>query len=205
MKKVFCRRRCSPVRRRVHQRLVTGRLQNRGELDVNYCDENGDLVADLPKDQKKWKNPSTLVWAYTPVEDPPSTRRSSRRSRSTLPPAPAKGRVLPGAEQRCRDRGHAFRPPARGGFLDRSDRVRGERRWRDSVCSEGLREGFSGLQPDHGGQGKQQPDQAHRPQGQEGRAYLAVVELGQHGAARAVPERRHHARERLHGGLFRQT
>lgn len=44
--------------------------KNRGELDVNYCDENGDLVADLPKDPKKWKNPSTLVWAYTPVEDP---------------------------------------------------------------------------------------------------------------------------------------
>lgn len=44
--------------------------KNRGELDTNYCDENGDLVADLPKDQKKWKNPSTLVWAYTPVEDP---------------------------------------------------------------------------------------------------------------------------------------
>lgn len=44
--------------------------KNRGELDQNYCDENGDLVADAPKDQKKWKNPSTLVWAYTPVEDP---------------------------------------------------------------------------------------------------------------------------------------
>ena len=44
--------------------------KNRGELDVNYCDENGDMVADLPKDPKKWKDPSTLVWAYTPVEDP---------------------------------------------------------------------------------------------------------------------------------------
>ena len=44
--------------------------KNRGDLDLNYCDENGDLVADLPKDQKKWKDPSTLVWAYTPVEDP---------------------------------------------------------------------------------------------------------------------------------------
>ena len=43
--------------------------KNRGELDVNYCDENGDMVADLPKDPKKWKDPSTLVWAYTPVED----------------------------------------------------------------------------------------------------------------------------------------
>lgn len=44
--------------------------KNRGELDANYCDDNGDLVADLPKDKKRWKNPSTLVWAYTPVEDP---------------------------------------------------------------------------------------------------------------------------------------
>jgi phosphonate transport system substrate-binding protein len=44
--------------------------KNRGELDTNYCDDNGDLVADVPKDKKRWKNPSTLVWAYTPVEDP---------------------------------------------------------------------------------------------------------------------------------------
>ena len=35
--------------------------KSRGDLDANYCDENGDLVADLPKDPKKWKNPSTLV------------------------------------------------------------------------------------------------------------------------------------------------
>jgi phosphonate transport system substrate-binding protein len=43
---------------------------NRGMLDDLYCDENKDLVADLPKDQSKWRNPSTLVFAYTPVEDP---------------------------------------------------------------------------------------------------------------------------------------
>jgi phosphonate transport system substrate-binding protein len=35
-----------------------------------YCDANKDLVADLPTDQKKWKNPSTIVFTYTPVEDP---------------------------------------------------------------------------------------------------------------------------------------
>src|SRR5919108_6327084 len=29
--------------------------RNRGELDVMYCDENGDLVADAPKDPKHWK------------------------------------------------------------------------------------------------------------------------------------------------------
>ncbi len=50
--------------------LAQNACKNRGELDQNYCDENSDLVADLPKDSKKWKNPSTLVWAYTPVEDP---------------------------------------------------------------------------------------------------------------------------------------
>jgi len=44
--------------------------KNRGELDALYCDENKDLVADTPKDSKRWKNPSTLVFTYTPVEDP---------------------------------------------------------------------------------------------------------------------------------------
>lgn len=44
--------------------------KNRGTLDEMYCDENGDLVADSPKDPKDWKDPSTLVFTYTPVEDP---------------------------------------------------------------------------------------------------------------------------------------
>jgi phosphonate transport system substrate-binding protein len=43
---------------------------NRGELDRLYCDENGDLVADPPKDPAEFADPSTLVFAYTPVEDP---------------------------------------------------------------------------------------------------------------------------------------
>lgn len=42
----------------------------RGALDVNYCDENGDMVADLPNDSSEWQNPNTLIFAYTPVEDP---------------------------------------------------------------------------------------------------------------------------------------
>jgi phosphonate transport system substrate-binding protein len=44
--------------------------KNRGELDPLYCDEDGDLTADPPKDAKKYRNPSTLVFTYTPVEDP---------------------------------------------------------------------------------------------------------------------------------------
>ena len=42
----------------------------RGDLDKAYCDRNGDLVADAPTDPKQLVNPSTLIFAYTPVEDP---------------------------------------------------------------------------------------------------------------------------------------
>jgi phosphonate transport system substrate-binding protein len=44
--------------------------KNHGDLDPMYCDEDGNLVADTPKDPKKLKNPNTLVFTYTPVEDP---------------------------------------------------------------------------------------------------------------------------------------
>ncbi|MEX1080846.1 MAG: phosphate/phosphite/phosphonate ABC transporter substrate-binding protein [Halofilum sp. (in: g-proteobacteria)] len=43
---------------------------NRGALDERYCDANGDLVADTPSDPSQQVNPDTLVFAYTPVEDP---------------------------------------------------------------------------------------------------------------------------------------
>ena len=42
----------------------------RGELDTNYCDEDKNMVAEAPKDKSKWKDPNTLVFAYTPIEDP---------------------------------------------------------------------------------------------------------------------------------------
>ena len=43
---------------------------NHGELDAQYCDANKDLVADTPTDASKLKTPSTIVFTYTPVEDP---------------------------------------------------------------------------------------------------------------------------------------
>src|SRR5262247_3732770 len=49
---------------------ATDDCKNRGELDKMYCDANGDMVADAPADSKKWKNPGTIVFTYTPVEDP---------------------------------------------------------------------------------------------------------------------------------------
>lgn len=39
-------------------------------MDARYQDTNGDLVADAPTNPKDWIDPSTLVFAYTPVEDP---------------------------------------------------------------------------------------------------------------------------------------
>jgi phosphonate transport system substrate-binding protein len=42
----------------------------RGTLDKRFCDRNGDLVADAPADPKHWVDPATIVFAYTPVEDP---------------------------------------------------------------------------------------------------------------------------------------
>jgi len=42
----------------------------RGTLDKVYCDRNGDLTADLPSDPKRIVNPSALIFAYTPTEDP---------------------------------------------------------------------------------------------------------------------------------------
>ncbi len=42
---------------------------HRGALDDAFCDENRDLVADLPPPARQ-REPSTLVFAYTPVEDP---------------------------------------------------------------------------------------------------------------------------------------
>src|SRR5690554_259925 len=43
---------------------------NRGDLDTMYCDANNDLVADTPTDPAKLNTPSTVVFTYTPVEDP---------------------------------------------------------------------------------------------------------------------------------------
>ena len=42
----------------------------RGTLDKQYCDRDGDQIADLPIDPADWINPDTLIFAYTPVEDP---------------------------------------------------------------------------------------------------------------------------------------
>ena len=42
----------------------------RGTLDERYCDVDGDLIADIPSDESQLVDPDTLIFAYTPVEDP---------------------------------------------------------------------------------------------------------------------------------------
>lgn len=42
----------------------------KGTLDARYCDRNNDLVADLPLEVDQWSDPDTLIFSYTPVEDP---------------------------------------------------------------------------------------------------------------------------------------
>ena len=42
----------------------------RGDLDQRYCDRDGDLIADTPTDPAEQLDPDTLIFAYTPVEDP---------------------------------------------------------------------------------------------------------------------------------------
>jgi phosphonate transport system substrate-binding protein len=42
----------------------------RGTLDKMFCDVDGDLVADTPTDPADQVDPDTLIFAYTPVEDP---------------------------------------------------------------------------------------------------------------------------------------
>ncbi len=44
-------------------------------LDSRYTDADGDMVADAPTDPKQWVDPATLIFAYTPVEDPEVYRK----------------------------------------------------------------------------------------------------------------------------------
>jgi phosphonate transport system substrate-binding protein len=40
------------------------------QLDSRYQDNDGDLIADIPADPANQIDPSTLIFSYTPVEDP---------------------------------------------------------------------------------------------------------------------------------------
>lgn len=57
---LFCQLFCALI-------LISGSVQ---AMDSRFTDTDGDMIADIPSDPKDWKDPDTLVFAYTPVEDP---------------------------------------------------------------------------------------------------------------------------------------
>ena len=44
--------------------------KSRGELDTPFCDENGDLLADTPREARRIKDPDTLFFTNSPLDDP---------------------------------------------------------------------------------------------------------------------------------------
>jgi phosphonate transport system substrate-binding protein len=49
--------------------------KSRGDLDLQFCDDDGDLVANLPKDPKQRRDPATLFMSNSPQEDPATYRQ----------------------------------------------------------------------------------------------------------------------------------
>jgi phosphonate transport system substrate-binding protein len=50
--------------------LIAGPALAEFKLDSRYVDNDGDLIADIPTDPAQLVDPDTLIFAYTPVEDP---------------------------------------------------------------------------------------------------------------------------------------
>ena len=83
-------------------------------------------------------NPSTLIFAYTPVEDPAVYAKAWDGFIKHMEKMTGKeGRVLPGAVERRRDRGDALRPPAHRGLQYRLQSDRGELRGLRAVRHHG--------------------------------------------------------------------
>ncbi|MFP4371320.1 MAG: phosphate/phosphite/phosphonate ABC transporter substrate-binding protein [Halanaerobium sp.] len=56
--------------------FVMAAEMDHGDLAEDYVDYDGDLVADLPADESEWINPDTIVFSYTPVEEPSVYKRA---------------------------------------------------------------------------------------------------------------------------------
>lgn len=103
---------------------------NRGALDMQYCDANGDLVADTPTDPAELSDPDTLVFAYTPVEDPAVYADIWEPFIEHLSEVTGKDvQFFASAVKLGRGRGHAFGQTARGRLFY----------WADTLCGEPCR------------------------------------------------------------------
>ncbi len=46
------------------------------DLDSQFEDRTGDMVADPPQDEAEWQDPDSIIFSYTPAEDPAVYRRA---------------------------------------------------------------------------------------------------------------------------------
>jgi phosphonate transport system substrate-binding protein len=164
--------------------------RNRGQLDTLYCDDNNDLVADTPTDPRRWKDPSTLVFAYTPVEDPAVYQNVFRPFTEYLAQCTAKRVIYYPVQSNT-----AEIEAMRSGRLH----IAGF-----STGPTGFAVNLAGAVPfaikgnEKELQGYHEPlSETVRPQGQARCAHLAIVEFRQSRSARAVRRRRAEARRRL--------
>jgi phosphonate transport system substrate-binding protein len=59
-----------PVLRALALAVIATLATSAQAMDPRFKDADGDMVADAPTNPKDWVDPATLVFAYTPVEDP---------------------------------------------------------------------------------------------------------------------------------------
>ena len=159
----------------------------RGQLDNIYCDRDGDMVADTPADPSKLKDPSTLIWAYTPVEDPAIYVNMLKPFVDHLTACTGKRTVHYAVQSNA-----AQIEAMRSGRLHIAGFSTGPTAFAVNLAGAvpfaagGSESGTARLQSDRDREGGQPLQVACRPQGQEGRAHIAVVKLGQSRAARVV-------------------
>jgi len=67
----------TPVKKKLALTLITSSIALlassslvASDLSSRFQDRSNNLVADAPQDASQWVDPSTLIFAYTPVEDP---------------------------------------------------------------------------------------------------------------------------------------
>ena len=158
--------------------LAQGTCKNRGELDAMYCDANKDMVADAPTDPKKWKNPSTIVFTYTPVEDPAVYENIFKPFTTHLAKCLDKKVVfyqvqINAAEIEAMRSGRLHV----GGFSTGPTAFAVNLAGAVPFAVKGNAKEFQGYNLIVDREGELAVPEARRPQGQEGRAHVAVVEL----------------------------
>ncbi len=175
---------------------------NRGQLDEAYCDADGDLVADIPA---KTRDPSVIVFAYTPVEDPAVYENAFRPFTEYLGKCTGKRVVYYPVQSNS-----AEIEAMRSGRLTVAGFSTGPVGFAVNMAgavpfaAKGTEKGVEGYNLIVHRQGVEPVSEAQRSQGQEARAYLAVLELGQSGAEGAVSRARPEARRGLSDRVLRR-